>query len=124
VCVGVCDTMIHRPVTAPSAPSTNPVSVLAPTRKHPKWRNLTSDRESGDRFSIGKFAFLFELPSNYRSISLSFGDSACGTHRRTDNTDHYYRWDPHFGGPANNPDCRLTDISASCLERLVPSSST
>jgi len=59
-----------------------------PTRKHPKWRNRTSDRESDGRFWIWKPSFLFEFPSNHTSISLSFRDihvwqSVRQTDRRT-----------------------------------------
>jgi len=68
------------------------------TRKHPKWRNRTSD----GRFWIGKPGFLFEFQSNHTSISLSFGDiRVWQTDRRTDNADHCYSWPPHCGGIAN-----------------------
>jgi len=69
-----------------------------PTRKHTKWRNLTSDRESDGRFWIGKPGFLFEFPSNYMSVSLNLGDIRVW---QTDNADHCYSWPPHCGGPAN-----------------------
>jgi len=56
-------------------------------RKHPKWQNCTSNRESDGRFCIGKPGFLFEFSSNRASISLKFGDVANG---RMDNVGHYY----------------------------------
>jgi len=69
------------------------------TRKHPKWQNCCYNHESDGRFSIGKPCFLFEFPSNYMSISLSFRHS-CVTDRHTDYLDYYYIWPPHCGGPA------------------------
>jgi len=56
-----------------------------PTRKHPTWRNRTSDRESDGRFWIEKSEFLFEFPCNHTSISPIFGDKrVCQTDRQTD----------------------------------------
>jgi len=104
-----------RLVTVPTDPfttfarPTGPfMSEWDPTRKYPNWRNRTSDLESDRRFWMGfwieKPGFLFEFPCNHVSISLSFGDIRVwqtNGDRQTDNTDHYYSWLPHCGGPAN-----------------------
>jgi len=58
----------------------------------------SSGRESDGRFWIGKPGFLFEFPSNHRSISLSFKDIRVW---RADNADHYYSWSPHCCEPTN-----------------------
>jgi len=44
------------------------------TRKHSKWWNRTSNRESAGKFWIWKPGFLFEFPSNHTSILLHLGD--------------------------------------------------
>jgi len=84
---------------------TCPISVWmgkVPIRKHTKWPNHTSYRESDGRLWIGKPGLLFKFPNNHTSISFSFGDIRMWqTERQIDNMDQYYSWPPHCGGPAN-----------------------
>jgi len=70
------------------------------TRKHPKWLNRTSDRESDADSESGS-------PVSYSSFRLTIGLSRLvsemfaretQTDGQPDNTDHYYS----CGGPANN----------------------
>jgi len=86
------------------------------TKKCPKWRNRTSDRESGGRFWIGKPGFLFEFPTNHMSVSLSFRDICVwDTDWRTDNADHYYSCPPHCGAMWQEIGCMCDSVcSWSC----------
>jgi len=75
--------LTDTPVTMPNAQcpideAKFPISVTmgeVPTRKHPKWRNRTSDREYDGIFEIEKPSFLFAFYSNHKSVSLSLGDT-------------------------------------------------
>jgi len=96
---------VSRLVTVPTDPFTRPSAPFMCEWAKCQPRNTQNGRtvllivNHDGRFWIGKSRFLYELPSNHTSISLSFGDVRLW---QTDNANHYYSWPPRCGGPAKN----------------------